>query len=306
MSQNFNSPRPPAPIYAPLLTSASMRRILPGQDQGLVTQPWTSFFTPLADVIDFGPTLQGTHAQRINTDPQVLPYFDPGRFLNYLFFETDTRALYVSQLVAGAGTVTTAGITVTWISGTRFLSAWAGSPITINGVQYIVDSVASDISLTLVSTAGVQVAVAYSQAGVPAWVRVFSPLSAFSRVGPASADLTPTTAMQDIVQATVDLTELGLYKIFGVFDFTIGAVANQLLGELDIFYSATDHVQAGNATFSNNSLTSMGATVMQTWYYNNTIGAVTAKLRAKAVSAIGVGVNKVNKTNTQITADLIG
>jgi hypothetical protein len=63
-----------------------------------------------------------------------------------------------------SGSVNTNGTAVTWVSGTKFKNdgSWAaGTPITINGVTYRIASVASDTSLTLESTAGVQNGVAY-------------------------------------------------------------------------------------------------------------------------------------------------
>ncbi len=81
-----------------------MDKLSAGQDRGLITQPYSAFFTSLADVINYGPTLEGTHAQRVNLNPLVLPFFSPGRFLNYLFWETDRKALYISTLVAGVPT----------------------------------------------------------------------------------------------------------------------------------------------------------------------------------------------------------
>ncbi len=104
MAQNFNSQRPPAPLQTPLLTGASMENLSLGQDRGMPTPVLSAFFTSLADVITQGPTLQGTHAQRINTNPLIVPFYSPGRFLSYLFWETDRKTLYISSLVAGVPT----------------------------------------------------------------------------------------------------------------------------------------------------------------------------------------------------------
>lgn len=60
------------------------------------------------------------------------------------------------------GVVNTNGTAVVWVSGDKFDSRWAGQPVTINGVQYAVASVATDESLTLYSTAGVQAGVTYA------------------------------------------------------------------------------------------------------------------------------------------------
>ncbi len=64
--------------------------------------------------------------------------------------------------VRATGTVTTSGTAVTWVSGTVFNSDMIGDVITINAVAYRVSTVSSSTSLTLTSTAGVQVGVAYS------------------------------------------------------------------------------------------------------------------------------------------------
>jgi hypothetical protein len=68
----------------------------------------------------------------------------------------------------GTGTVTTSSTTVTWVSGTQFVTggAWVGLTITINGVGYVISSVSSATSLTLTASAGTQTAVAYSVVAV--------------------------------------------------------------------------------------------------------------------------------------------
>src|SRR5712664_309904 len=63
------------------------------------------------------------------------------------------------------GTVTTAGTTVTRVSGTPFNpnGQWNGLSVSINSVSYTVSSVASGDALTLTSSAGTQSSpVAYS------------------------------------------------------------------------------------------------------------------------------------------------
>lgn len=59
------------------------------------------------------------------------------------------------------GTVDTTGTAVAWVSGAVFNTNWAGRHMTINGVLYTIASVASTIALTLSSTAGNQLGVAY-------------------------------------------------------------------------------------------------------------------------------------------------
>jgi hypothetical protein len=70
----------------------------------------------------------------------------------------------VSGCTGGTGTVTTSSTTVTWVSGTQFVTdgAWVGLTITINGVAYVISSVSSATSLALTASAGTQTAVAFS------------------------------------------------------------------------------------------------------------------------------------------------
>ncbi len=65
---------------------------------------------------------------------------------------------------SAVGVVSTSGITVTWISGSTFVTSgsWNGLTITINGVPYVIASVDSSISLTLTTSAGTQASVAYT------------------------------------------------------------------------------------------------------------------------------------------------
>ena len=66
-----------------------------------------------------------------------------------------------------AGYVNTSGTSVTWASGSTFITdpdviSWVGAPIVINGVTYYVSSVASSTALVLTATAGTQSNVTYS------------------------------------------------------------------------------------------------------------------------------------------------
>jgi len=65
-----------------------------------------------------------------------------------------------------SGTVNTNGTAVTWVSGDKFSDrGMVGNPITINGVIYVIASVANSTSLAIGSSAGVQAGVAYSMQG---------------------------------------------------------------------------------------------------------------------------------------------
>jgi hypothetical protein len=63
-----------------------------------------------------------------------------------------------------AGVVNTDLLSVSWLSGDKFDAEMAGQSVTINAVAYTVNQVISPTLLTLTSSAGVQIAVAYSAA----------------------------------------------------------------------------------------------------------------------------------------------
>jgi hypothetical protein len=76
-------------------------------------------------------------------------------------------ATITGHIDTGSGTVNTSGTEVTWDSGTTFKAWWAGAgPISINGVEYTIASVASTTSLTLTTSAGTQTGVSYSWTNV--------------------------------------------------------------------------------------------------------------------------------------------
>lgn len=91
--QTKNFQRSGAPLMTPLVTN-----------QMFVETAWASFFSPLGDMIGYGPTINDTHANRIAVDAGNNPLYPPGRFLNYLFYETDRTVFYLAQLVAGVAT----------------------------------------------------------------------------------------------------------------------------------------------------------------------------------------------------------
>ena len=74
-------------------------------------------------------------------------------------FKASSKQLYEWAALGAnpAGTVTTNGTTVTWVSGANFSSAWTLATIFINGTAYSIQSVGAT-SLTLSTAAGVQAA----------------------------------------------------------------------------------------------------------------------------------------------------
>ncbi len=118
----------------------------------------------------------------------------------------------------------------------------------------------------------------------------------------SSADDTMTTSSADLTNCALTLALVGRYKITGVFEINIDAT-NSVVGELDIFYSSTDHTQTKTAFFANGSASVMTVTCTQTWYWDNTV-SVTAKLRGRKTGAGGT--SKILQTNTNITAEFLG
>lgn len=97
--------------------------------------------------------LTGTHTTRITTPPAAYQ-------VGTLFYELDRTTTYIARTTSGV--VSTAGTTVTWVSGDLFAAVTMGSSITINGVVYSIMTFTSTTSLVLTATAGTQVKVAYS------------------------------------------------------------------------------------------------------------------------------------------------
>src|SRR5262249_35869414 len=98
--------------------------------------------------------------------------YPAANFPGALFYETDRKLFYLSQIVSSFGAVSTAGVAVTWVAGSFFLPEFAGQAITINGVNYTVATVTGPTSLVLATSAGTQFGVTYSQSGVTAWTPV--------------------------------------------------------------------------------------------------------------------------------------
>jgi hypothetical protein len=74
-----------------------------------------------------------------------------------------TIAAIQYDYMSASGNVSTVGTAVTWVTGNQFDTTWpAGFTIVINAVSYLIASVNSITSITLTSTAGTQVNVAYS------------------------------------------------------------------------------------------------------------------------------------------------
>ncbi len=61
------------------------------------------------------------------------------------------------------GTVNTNGTAITWVSGDKFATAWTnGTEVIVNGVSKVIASVASETSMTLTASAGIQASVIYT------------------------------------------------------------------------------------------------------------------------------------------------
>lgn len=93
MATNAPTTRPKAPIENKIT-----------EENGKVTADWAMFFETAGDTSAKGPVLVDTHANRINANPNVLPYYGPGKFLRYLFYEQDTGHLFISVAVSGVAT----------------------------------------------------------------------------------------------------------------------------------------------------------------------------------------------------------
>jgi hypothetical protein len=79
------------------------------------------------------------------------------------------------QYLTSTGTVNTAGTAVNWASGDQFSNISPGQSIGINGVQYVILAVPSNILITLAVSAGVQTGVTYQASALGGTVPVFQP-----------------------------------------------------------------------------------------------------------------------------------
>ncbi len=89
-------------------------------------------------------------------------------------------------LTKSTGVVDTTGTAVAWVSGDKF-GAWAGQPITIDGVVYIITSVTDDENIVLSTTAGNQTGVIYAHHRVyagTAFQKTEKPYIVFMKVAP--------------------------------------------------------------------------------------------------------------------------
>lgn len=77
--------------------------------------------------------------------------------------------------VLNAGTVNTAGTAVSWVSGDQFGNLSAGQPIVIGTTRYVINAVASNISLSIQVSAGVQTGVSYQASAISGSVPLFQP-----------------------------------------------------------------------------------------------------------------------------------
>lgn len=114
----------------------------------------------------------------------------------------------------------------------------------------------------------------------------------------ASADLTLTTAFQNVVGATVTLAHPGVWVISGVFDFDGAAGDTTGIGVLNI--DGTN--QAANALAS--LADTQRVTTGQTWVHRKTtLGPTVLQLQARKGG--GAGASLVKQSHTTITASTV-
>src|ERR1017187_3098390 len=96
---------------------------------------------------------------------------------------------YVTLHGGALGTVKTVGTTVSWVSGNlQFNASMNGLPVIINSVGYVIQTVSTSTSLTLLSSAGSQTGAAFSIN--PAPVPVFSAGTGGVLSNPVTSDST--------------------------------------------------------------------------------------------------------------------
>lgn len=116
--------------------------------QRLFTIAWQTWFNALKSRVDISLiALRGTRADRANFPATNYP-------AGTTYTETDTGLTYVARSTAAV--VDTNVLTVDWVSGDQFTAELAGTTITINGVNYDVDTFTTPIQIQLLTSAGVQ------------------------------------------------------------------------------------------------------------------------------------------------------
>lgn len=135
---------------------------------GNMLQPWALYFNQLAGLGN-GEFSIGTREDRLETDPTSVPAGTP-------FIESDTGELWVTVsysgfnawvLIAGepieaphadrmnlASVVNVSGTAVSQVSGDLFSSNWIGRKVIIDGLAFVVVSVATSTSLNINKPAG--------------------------------------------------------------------------------------------------------------------------------------------------------
>jgi hypothetical protein len=126
-----------------------------GIPNGALNPQWAVWFNALGEKLrDVSQTVRGTRAERIASAATNYP-------AGTIWQESDTGLSYVARTTSGF--VDTNGVNVTWATpGDQFTTSLVGTTIMINSVLYTVSAFVDATHITLSSTAGVQVGVAYS------------------------------------------------------------------------------------------------------------------------------------------------
>jgi hypothetical protein len=220
-------------------------------------------------------TIYDTHGNRLRK-------YAASANLGALFFETDRGTVYQSQYVNNAPVWA-------YVTGTM-VAAIANQPG---------DLVASDKWFMFLTNDTFQ----QFQWSGSAWVEITQSLLA--QIAYATADLTLTTAFQDVPGATITLTRAGRHLVSAAFDLSLdgagGDAAKTLTGQL----VADGTAQAPVVEMSTNG-TLLGV-YSQQWLYTAAATGKVLKLRAmKSAVPVGAGASKCRQTNTSISALWIG